>query len=167
MCTHESYVSLETAKMLKEAGFDWWTNQYYGSKTYLKGTDKEVNPDAYSLGEMDWRVDDKLTHGGHKNDDTISYSAPTLDVAQRWLREVGNKNGTVILTLNFNENISKHWEVKGIHLNKDRTVMQWFYTCHVKPYERGIIPVDCFDTYEEAQEAGIKKALEILLEKGE
>jgi hypothetical protein len=143
---NECYVSLEVAKLLKKAGFDWDTYNAYNKDGVF--ADKNRN----------------LITWNHFSD---YYSAPTLEAAQRWLREVGNKNGTVILTLNFNENISKHWGVKGIHLNKDRTVMHWFYTCHVKPYGRGIILVDCWDIYEEAQEAGIKKALEILLEKGE
>ena len=141
---HKYFVSFEIANLLKEAGFDWECEH------------------CYNNGEFDEEYYEPFNFN---KDCLYQISAPTLDDAQRWLREVGNKNGTVILTLNFNENISKHWEVKGIHLNKDRTVMQWFYTCHVKLYGRGIIPVDCFNTYEEALEAGIKEALEIILNK--
>lgn len=155
---NEYYVSFEVAKLLKDLDFNWECRCYYETSGKLRGKNS---------GNFTVNYNSPLIWQNNGNTDTQLYSAPTLDVAQRWLREVGNKNGTVILTLNFNENISKHWEVKGIHLNKDRTVMHWFYTCHVKPYGRGIIPVDCWDTYEDAQEAGIKKALEIILANGE
>lgn len=38
MNTHEQYITLTTAKMLKRAGFDWETNSYYSrySKYKLK-----------------------------------------------------------------------------------------------------------------------------------
>lgn len=86
-------------------------------------------------------------------------SAPTLEVAQRWLREVKKLD------------ISIHY---------DSTIKSQPYAYSIYDVEEkfddilGIIsPVThsysdgYFYTYEEAQESGIKKALELILEKGE
>ena len=73
-------------------------------------------------------------------------SAPTLDVSQRWLRETHNLHITIFSS----------------------SQESWMFRI-TKPYEKlenGVYGED-FYTYEEAQEAGIKKALELILEKGE
>jgi len=145
MNEHESYVSLETAELLKEAGFKWWTDQYYGSKTYLKGTDKEVHPDAYSLGEMDWRIVNELIWCGHKNDDSLSYSAPTLAVAQRWLRE--EKDVDVLVEKRFCAYV---YSLGNLDDRSEKVIPQMSVG---------------YDTYEEALEAGIQKCLTIILNK--
>ena len=69
MNTHESYVSLETAKMLKEAGFDWPCIYGYDAKG------KTCYP--YDYRYTPWN-----------DGTTLCCSQPTLAVAQRWLREV-------------------------------------------------------------------------------
>lgn len=62
----ESYVSFETAKMLKEAGFDVpCTSQY-------------------SEGKIIWNVG----YPDNFNQDEFGYSRPTQALAARWLREV-------------------------------------------------------------------------------
>lgn len=82
------------------------------------------------------------------NTDSQLYSAPSLAVAQKWLREVKNLVILIDITPSY---------------------------CNGKPMGyKFVIHVSCGnhicgewkDTYEEAQEAGIKKALEIILEKG-
>ena len=135
---HECYVSLEVAKLLKEAGFDWEVQSYYSKL-------------ARKQGRLLW-----LTCGcKYKENININqnrYSAPTLDVAQRWLREVkniqiiasplaGSKNWTPLIAKDF---WLLHEGISGIALTPEN-----------------------FDTYEEALEAGIKKALELILKKGE
>ena len=100
---HECYVSLEVAKLLKEAGFDW-----------------EI--------------------------------MSTLDVAQRWLREVKDIDLYIFPTTN----------------NKRVCVYEW----GIKTFGRALLVegqpyTNQYETYEEAQEAGIKKTLEMILEKGE
>jgi len=132
----ECYVSLEVAKLLKEVGFDWEVQSYY-SKLSRK------------QGKLLW-----LTCGcKYKENININqnrYSAPTLDVAQRWLREVKGKE--VEIEVFPDELVGTTW---GFHLYDlgacDSIVFQNPYT---------------YSTFEEAQEAGIKKALEIILEKG-
>lgn len=109
---HETHVSLEVAKLLKEAGFDWECDKSYDC----------TNSDCVRYEE---------------------YSAPTLDVAQRWLREV-------------------RCEYIVVH----PIVNKWFYSIH-RPNFGHYYRDKKFSTYEEAQEAGIKKALELILEKVE
>ena len=127
MNTHETYVSLETAQLLKEAGFDWdclgvWVEGKFSiwyepkSNVWWKGQ-KEV------------------------------YSASTLAVAQKWLREVkniqiiasslaGSKKWTPLITKDF---LLLHEDISGVALTHEN-----------------------FDTYEEALEAGINKCLTLL-----
>lgn len=122
---HECYVSLEIAKLLKDAGFDWKC-----INRYIKDTDLLVP----CLGEANWN-DAEWGMNDYK-------SAPTLTVAQKWLREV--KNVDVFAYRNepkdkFESIVSfdKEWSTTGM----------------------------CINAYEEALETGIKKALEIILEK--
>ena len=130
---HECYVSLEVAKLLKEVGFNWEVKTYYH---YLSPYDE------YNL-----EFDSISTNYNHLNN--ADFSAPTLDVAQRWLRET--KNVVLLVVFNDYENYEEN-ERYGvtIYVAKER-----------------IIELATYSTYEEAQEAGIKKALEIILEKEE
>ena len=138
---HECYVSLEVAKLLKEAGFDWECKEYY-----------------YNFATTGWSLsfDDNFVNWNSWSERYIS--APTLDVAQRWLREV------------------KHLDI-SIHY--DPTIKSQPYVYFIYDVEEkfndilGIIsPIThsysdgYFYKYEEAQEEGIKKALEII-NKGE
>ena len=120
---HECYVSLEVAKLLKEAGFDWEIKTFYF-------TDQ--------LGET--MLGDAKNH----NFSNQFISAPTLDVAQRWLREVKN----VDVFAYRNEPKDKFESIVSVNKKWSTTGM-------------------CINTYEEALETAIKKALEMILEKGE
>ena len=130
---HECYVSLEVAKLLKEAGFDWHTNLVY--------------------------VDDKLLTNPYTEDwnntipDTYT-SAPTLEVAQRWLRE---EKGMDVIIYVFGGSPDKTYTYEA------NTWTTWKNDMVVDKEYIG----NSYTTYEGAQEAGIKKALEIILEKGE
>lgn len=129
---HEYYTSLEVNKMLKEAGFDW-----------------EVHTCRYNS------LPDKVSSNGRLafnfngyTYQNIAISAPTLDVAQRWLREV--KNVVLMVDFNNDEDCEEN-ERYGvtIYIGKER-----------------IVELATYPTYEEAQETGIKKVLELILEKG-
>ena len=139
---HECYISLEVAKLLKEAGFDWKCNGVFLSED---GT-------QYAFIEADAACDNNNSKYNPYN-----ISAPTLEIAQKWLREDKKLD------------ISIHY---------DPTIKSQPYAYFIYDVEEkfddifGIIsPVThsysdgYFYTYEEAQEAGIKKALEIILEK--
>lgn len=134
MNTHESYVSLETAKLLKEAGFDLEVNHSY--------------PDVSALDNSCSGYMEDLPFYHNLNDGKYGgLSAPSLEVAQRWLREV---KGYIVL-VNYNEFLKTFY----------------YSICYTKNTNRYIDDRDdCRDTsFEEAQEAGIKKVLEMILEK--
>lgn len=132
---HEYYVSLEVAKLLKEAGFDWKCRGIYV-------LDSE-NDTEYVFSTANFTNTLKEIEG------YIRLSAPTLDVAQRWLREVKDIDVYIFPTTN----------------NKRRCVYEW----GIKTFGRtlwveGQPDTTQYDTYEETQEVGIMKALEIILE---
>ena len=134
---YEYYVSLEVAKLLKEAGFDWECSKIY----YCCREDGDT-----------WELEDN-----YKNYKSIlkldhCLLTPTLEVAQRWLREVKG-----IYTMVFKDFAT----IDGWH----------YFVVKKEDWESGnesnfYQQESNNHTYEEAQEAGIKKALEIILEKG-
>lgn len=134
---HECYVSLEVAKLLKEAGFDWKCNHYYEGSNILY-------------------------YGFCDNDPNI-ISAPKLEVAQKWFREV--KNIYIDIDLYVNKRSVTNSDGWTFHYEYDNPT----FDCEIKNIRCETIYVfgETHDTYEEAQEAGIKKALEMILEKGE
>lgn len=77
----EDYVSFETAKLLKEKGFDEPCLMCYNS-------DKKI--DNYGL------------YRSYKNSDVFSLTAPTLQMAMKWLREVHNIHITMAIENNGN-----------------------------------------------------------------
>ena len=122
---HEYYVSLEVAKLLAEVGFDWECKTYYDTSLYR---DEII-------------IEDELRDYNFMNG-SIIFSAPTLDVAQRWLREKWD----LIITIEYN-----------YHKNA--------FICKVYSKVECLSILFDFSTYEEFQVAGIKKALEIIFEK--
>ena len=129
---HETCVNFEVAKLLKEAGFDWKCR-----KCYNKGVLFDMEPD-----EIRTQIPQ------HSSYDIL---APTLEVAQRWLREVKDIDVYIFPTTNNKRGCVYEWGIKTF----GRAL--WV---EGQPY------TNQYETYEEAQEAGIKKTLEIILEKG-
>jgi len=130
---HECYVDLEVAKLLKEAGFDWECEYAYIPSTEMGNVPFKHLHNRTNYNGLQYEV----------------YSAPTLDVAQRWLREV-----------------------KGIHIcvKADAASIncKYFVTVIISDTKWGNVQDEnmktiLFNTYEEAQEAGIQKCLTLLL----
>ena len=119
---HEYYVSLEVAKLLKEAGFDWEIKTFYFNNEL---------------------VETMLGDAKNHNFSNQFISVPTLAVAQQWLREVKN----VDVFAYRNEPKDKFESIVSFNKKWSTTGM-------------------CINTYEEALETAIKKALEIII-KGE
>lgn len=127
---NECYVSLEVAKLLKKAGFDWECRKIYY---------------CYREDDDTWELEDNYKIHKHILELDYCLLAPTLDVAQRWLREVKGysiyptRGGYKIYVLDINDSagFSRTYE-----LNSNLT-------------------------YEESQESGIKKIIEIILKKVE
>ena len=116
---HEYYVSLEVAKLLKEAGFEWEIKTFYF---------------------MDQLGETMLGDAKNHNFSNQFISAPTLEVAQRWLREVKN----IDVFAYRNEPKDKFESIVSFNKKWSTTGM-------------------CINTYEEALETSIKKALEIII----
>ena len=127
---HECHVDIEVAKLLKEAGFDWEVERFYWY-------DKQER--KYFLSLLRYNEQPKSNE----------YLAPTLEVAQRWLREVKN------ISVNITSTCYSEYEyiIRKINQSSHKdNVIYALTACR-------------FYTYEAAQEAGIKTALEIILDK--
>jgi hypothetical protein len=126
--TTEDYVSFETAKLLKEKGFDVYVSSFY---------DNEGN---FSRKEADWNW-----NIGSR------YSAPTLQMAMKWLREVHG------LHCCSDYDIVLGWYCEITSLTE---VVEYDYE-EMKHYH----PVrdHCFSSPEAACEAAIKYCLENLI----
>jgi len=144
---HECYVSLEVAKLLKEAGFDWKCNGTFISEDGIQ----------YAFIKMDAACDSNNSKYNPHN-----ISAPTLDIAQRWLREV--KGIYVESVLCVNRGTSGHsFGFSIAEISEDLSTVKILYPSTYFDEEE----TKGFMKYELPLEVGIKKALEIILEKGE
>ena len=74
----EDYVSFETAKLLKEKGFDEPCNSFYEYKKKLY------------IHDMDKYFPNGMKNSDHDKENNKGISAPTLQMAMKWLREVHN-----------------------------------------------------------------------------
>lgn len=135
MNTDETYVSLKVAKLLKKAGFDWEIDSIY--QVY---PEKPVRFEVVREFQFNWNI--------HSN----VISAPTLAVAQKWLREV---KGINIQIQSCFDSVNCQYNV----------VIGYDYFIHRIDGKMTILPSDIhYQSYEESLEAGIKKCLEIFLQ---
>ena len=134
----EDYVSFDTAKLLKEKGFDEYCKSVYhvGSVCSVASLGYHNNE---GYGEV---IDEKQNSDFGKYDNAIS--APTLQMTMKWLREK-----CISITLN----------ITGFNLN-DLPVWNFDIWCNNNHEYRSS---DYFDSYEQACEAGIKYCLENLI----
>ena len=132
----EDYVSFETAKLLKEKGFDCACKAWYSEYTSQFGGEK------YTSIEFD-------NHNKFNENYKFICSAPTLQMVMKWLREV-HKLGISPSTYTniIGSNTTHVYGTTIVNLNT---------------YE--IVTSDCMarDTYNEACEAAIKYCLENLI----
>lgn len=141
---HECYVSLEVAKLLKEAGFDWKCN----------GTFLSEDGTQYAFLKMDAACD-----SNNSKYNPYNISAPTIDVAQRWLRE--EKGIYIGITAIENKRAVTNSDGWTFHYEYGKPK----FDCYIQDErcEDMCTLYDSFDTYEEALEVGIKKSLENIL----
>jgi hypothetical protein len=130
----EDYVSFEIAKLLKEKGFNVPCRSNYRSKyckdlrPFYHNFPKDFNGKEYENLNSEW------------------YSAPTHQMALKWLRETHD--------IDFDINTTGSRHVRRYHLaiweNKDEEMVT-------------INPIGYFNKWEQACEAAIKYCLEHLL----
>lgn len=146
---NEYYLSHKVSNLLKKAGFDWELKTCYIGKS--------VRPYKYhkffnwNKPRKDFEKDgsDNLFHAFITQKKTNSFiSAPTLEVAQRWFREV---KGILLYITPKRVNMEWKWDFWYIDLRDKTNIEQRYSTKN-------------FNTYEEAQEEGIKKTLKMILE---
>ena len=137
----EDYVPYPIALALKKAGFDLKVNHVYDKNGKLWEEGMSENADC------DYTAYFNYNKSGYTE---VSASAPTLVLAQKWLREVKR------IEVNASwENIKCYW---------------FFYTnlmdvSNIVNLEDISDPV--YSTYEQALSAGIAAALELIEKKGE
>lgn len=137
----EDYVSFEIAKLLKEKGFDWSCEH--------KFVDPEdtVHENAFPLFTNCVDKDGFPDTGKNSEFEGYRYSAPTLQMTMKWLREVHK------LEISLN-----HDAIQENH--------NWWY--EIEKYTKGCISIlhesgSDYSTYENACEAAIKYCLENLI----
>ena len=138
----EEYVSFETSKLLKEKGFDWPCHATYD--TAVTGGKPEFS---------EYEVLNYFPYGMKNSDDKYSMviSAPTLQMAMKWLRKEHNLATSTSVTID-----GWHSYVSQIKLDGEGFVVDI-----IDGIDNGNIPN--YDTYEEACEAAIKYCLENLI----
>ena len=129
----EDYVSFETAKLLKEMGFDEEVLTYYIYDTESKS--------------YEFRFDDRWDNPNNFPGDCVS--APTLQMAMKWLREA-HKIHIQIWIL----------EENGYWFDIEKILNARYK--HKSLYSTGLEDI-YFNSYEEACEAAIKYCLENLI----
>lgn len=131
----EDYVSFETAKLLKEKGFD-----VYGDGSYNSGIEiyKEYSPFG--------KLNSCTTSKPHRE----AYAAPTLQMAMKWLREVHN------IFIDISSRFSKNADKDVCFSYSCKKLIDTYKSS----YEIGDGE---WLTYEEACEAAIKYCLENLI----
>ena len=128
----EDYVSFETAKLLKEKGFDEPCECFY---------DTEHNDISIVNGWMD------TSNSLLEEREFLCYSAPTLQMAMKWLREVHG----IFIAIN-NDDLDFNWQCYDL-INRDSTLDPNILSESYAGYK----------TYEEAVEAALKYILEKLI----
>ena len=136
----EDYVSFETAKLLREKGFDCACKVWYSEYTSQFGGEK------YTSIEFD-------NHNKFNENYKFICSAPTLQMAMKWLREV-HKIYIQVVPL-----VPEYYE-------KDEYVYRFQYKRlkHIPIYDKmAYIDDTQYITYEKACDAAIKYCLENLI----
>lgn len=131
----EDYVSFEVAKLLKKKGFDAGTNTYYYATSEYTKSEMYKSPN-----NMYW------------NNDEYYYSAPTHQMAMKWLRE--EKQIYVCPKLRCFEGKQPYykWEATILRLPSNNII-----------YPQPMDMCKHYESYTEAVEAALKYSLENLV----
>ena len=134
----ESYVSFDTAKLLKEVGFDVPCSGVYvtdriGYYEFRENDNKKTADDL-------WRN----TRDGFQ----YEYLAPTQALAARWLREVHRIVVDATFIPSLFDGVNWHYFIG----NMDDIVLEGGFELSERKYS----------TYEEAMEAGLQEAIKLI-----
>ena len=148
--THEEYVTLETARMLRRAGFDWDVCSFYQEGMTASGRELDgtvLHAEAV-ITARDWNA--------HRNpyDAREYYSAPTLAVAHRWLWQVKHLLAEPVLDAYMDNRKREHFACRIWSSPQ-------FSPYTMRDDENGGILF--FKTYEAALDAGLQACLKMIL----
>lgn len=134
----EDYVSFETAKLLKEKGFDWLESPFYSEQD----RDEWRQNNSYTVPNEEYNPELPF------DSETLIIVAPhvSIQMAMKWLRKVHNLHIAVIVAYHH---IPRRYEA---HIMKLENIDDFILHQQVD-----------FASYEEACEAGIKFCLENLI----
>jgi len=145
----ESYVNLETAKLLKEKGFHEMTNGYL-VEYLIDQVDEEYpeggGPFGFTKGEVEFVPMTHINENEESDNQAYeTYSCPTLSVLQKWLREIHN----IIVRVDC------------------AVVNDWWYQIAYSPKEKTNVYQQTdlsgnFKKYEEALGEGLRHALKMI-----
>lgn len=131
MENNETYVSLEMAKRLAKCGFNWPVRGFYDWKGSLcTKCPVEANYNIDYNGADPW------------------YSAPTIEVVNKWLRD--EKRYHIMIDCHG----TKNWLPTVQHMVSAKD-----YELHPTGYE-----FEGYESYDDAMEASINKALDVVCE---
>lgn len=151
--THEQFIKLSTAKLAKQAGFDWESR--FDNR---KQRDEWQQVALVEVSDPDYN--DAM--GDPYSDEFIPFMSPTKfvmlphvtqSVLQRWLREVKK----VI--------VEPMWHIREQFYSCGIVMPEWQNWGDVTYTEKGSTYKEGFNTYEAALEAGLKKCLTLIIEK--
>ena len=134
----EDYVSFECAKLCKEKGFNEYCPLWYNLDKPIEG--------PFFYKEIGWYGHNSYDYNGKR-----IVSAPTLQMAMKWLREVHNLFIQICIIPHTTITIEQKYYFFTIH--KDRRTLAF----------RKDFPSEYYFTYEEACEAAIKYCLKVLI----
>lgn len=118
----ESYVSFETAKMLKEAGFDVPCESYY---SWFKGMPIK----GYCNG--------KVNHNRDKSEDA-DISRPTQALAARWLREVHHYAVCVWYSAEHEKWFCAYGDLDNMMFDEEYSISDFIYDRYEQALEAGL-----------------------------
>lgn len=133
----EDYVSFETAKLLKEKGFDWMESPFYSEQD----RDEWRQNNSYTVPNEEYNSELPF------DSETLTQVAPhvSLQMAMKWLREVHK----IAINIGWGEVFKENYQWWCIILNQNSGEI-------LQENEYG-------KTYEEVCEAAIKYCLENLI----
>ena len=139
----EQFVSFETARLLKEAGFDAPCRGVYvtdrtGYYEFREYDNKQTKDDLL------WNIEDGFQY---------EYLAPTQALAARWLREVHHLNVYACFD----------------YVCFDDGERKWFFmreNTMINDYTSVYCSIISYDSYEQALEAGLQEAVKLIKKQG-
>ncbi len=146
----EELISFETAKLVKEKGFDVPVRYgVYGIK--MKLTEDHGNGRNPQQRDVNWNA--KTKQQKHSQ----ATSIPTQSLLQKWLRDVYDIKLCISYTCIDDSEYAYIWDIT-IPTEKGRKKDSWDFNEKMDSFSR----LSWWDTYEEALEEGLKEALKLI-----